>query len=91
MIMIVCAAIKLQNGTVIPCVRHGNGYKMIKDLNLPREICKSAIEGFITNRNTFLDRKKAFQYAKSIGQLSISTIQFKTERKEDELYSEDLY
>ena len=95
--MIICAAIKIQiegldHETIIPCRRHGDGFKLIKDFGLkPRVGYKEIEQGFITNFGEFLNRKDAYAHALKCGQISISVKAYKDEHEEDELYSEDLY
>ena len=96
--MILCAAMKVSDErfkpdgfVVVPCWRHGLGYSLIHTLT-GGEVKRSQIsEGFIDNKNQFLNRTDAFQHALDCGQLSASTRQLKSERNENELYSEDLY
>ena len=89
--MIICAALLIKNtDAVIGCVRHGFGYSALRELNL--NIKASEIEeGFLTDKNVFLNRADAFHHAIASGQLSATTIHYKKQNKEIELYSEDLY
>lgn len=48
-------------------------------------------EGFLTNKGEFLNRTEAFEHAMNCGQTSATTRQYKRDRHETELYSEDLY
>ena len=95
--MIICAAIKIQvegldHETIIPCHRHGDGFKLLKDLwYIPREGYKEIAQGFITHSGEFLDRKQALLHALSCGQLSQTHKWYQADNKIDELYSEDLY
>ena len=95
--MIICAAIKIQvegldHETIIPCRRHGDGYKLLKDLRyIPRVGYKELAQGFITDEGIFLDRRPAFIHACQCGQLSQTTKWHKQDNNENELYSEDLY
>jgi len=91
--MIVCAALQLSDKpeTVIGCIRHGFGYSTLYDLRPDLAHNKYVIEGFLTDDNRFLDREKAFYHALECGQLSATTRQWKKDKNETELYSEDLY
>lgn len=91
--MIVCAALKvkvegLDHETIIPCIRHGNGFKILEDLGyFPKKGYKVLEQGFLTHNNTFLNRKEAYNYASDIGQLPSTLLKYGS----GELYSEDLY
>ena len=94
--MIICAAIKLQmknlnEPTIITCRRHGDGFKIIKDLVQDREAYKEIAQGFITDEGKFINRRQAFIHACQCGQLSQTTKWYKQDYNQDELYSEDLY
>lgn len=87
--MILCAAIKYKD-TIIPCHRHYNAYEILYDFNIKAD-CNVIEEGFITTIGTFLNRKEAFVDAINCGQLSAVVRQYKREKNESALYSEDLY
>ena len=95
--MIICAAVKitsddLPNGElVVPCLRHGYGYRIVDTLSEFRYGASRITEGFITHKNEFLDREAAFRHALACGQLSATTREWKRVKEETELYSEDLY
>lgn len=95
--MIICAAIKIQvegldHETIIPCHRHGDGFKLLKDLRyIPRIGYKELGQGFINHEGEFLNRQEAFSHALDCGQLSATTRECKRVNRETELYSEDLY
>ena len=97
--MIISAAVKIllkkeNREVIIPCHRHGDAYRILKDLGFHPSDFETVKQGFIAyvvdpnNRinwiETFLDRKEALTHAKRIHQIS-------TSMSEDELYSEDLY
>ena len=89
--MIICAALKIKGSdTVIGCCRHGDGYSTLHDIK-PELGCNDVIEGFITNTGEFLDRIDAYDHAKKCCQVSMTTWEYKHEKGEIELYSEDLY
>ena len=73
----------IPSGFVISGWRHGSILMVAKAMN-----CKISpndqVQGFITSKNRFLNRKEAREFVLSTGQLQ--TTEFG-----DELYSEDLY
>ena len=91
--MIICAALKIQvegldHETVVPCIRHGDGFKILEDLGYaPKTKYKVLEQGFVTQDRKFLNRKEAFDYASEIGQLPSTLIRYSS----GTLYSEDLY
>ena len=95
--MIICAAIKIQiegldHETIIPCRRHGDGFKLIKDFGYAPKIKYTEIaQGFIDQDGNFFDRKEAFAHALICGQLSTTTRWYKDDNNQKNLYSEDLY
>ena len=64
--------------------RHHNVIKMMVELGIEWPVTKNAIQGFITDDNTFLDRKEAMELVKLNGQN-------KTRLHGSRLYSEDLW
>lgn len=95
--MIISAAMKIVHDDlpygelVVPCLRHGDGYYIIATLGEHKYGAKYVIEGFIDNKNNFLDREEAYKHALDCGQLSATTREWKRSKGEYELYSEDLY
>lgn len=94
--MIICAAIQVQfvqNGrkveTVIHGLRHANCWETMAALGVPAE--RKEVEGFIDDKNRFLDRCDAFSHALECGQLPETVRIHKAEHRENQLYSEDLY
>lgn len=86
--MIICAALKDRNTNIIfSGVRHADIYEMLHNLDYKID----AIEGFVDNRNNFYNRHEAFMWAQQIGQLPETVLEYKNDRSENELYSEDLY
>ena len=97
--MITAAAVKIllkkeNREVVIPCHRHGDAYKILKDLGFQLSDFETIKQGFIAYEvdiddpfngiETFLDRKEALAHAKMNRQIL-------TSMSDDELYSEDLY
>ena len=97
--MITAAAVKIllkkeNREVVIPCHRHGDAYKILKDLGFQLSDFETIKQGFIAYEvdiddpfngiETFLDRKEALIHAKMNYQIS-------TSMSDDELYSEDLW
>ena len=95
--MLICAALLVQvegldHTTIVPCHRHGDGFKILEDLGYaPKTKYKVVSQGFINNKGEFLNRKEAFEYVYEIGQLSATTRWYHIDNGHDELYSEDLY
>ena len=51
----------------------------------------AAIEGFLDEKNNFYDRYVTCEIAMTNGQMSATTRQYKRDKGERELFSEDLY
>jgi hypothetical protein len=91
--MIICAAVKIQvegldHTTIIPCIRHGDAFRILEDLGYaPKTKYKVLEQGFLTQNRVFLSRKESMLHAQQIGQLSSTLLRYGG----DELYSEDLY
>ncbi len=95
--MIVCAAILVRierKGrtveTVIHGLRHANCWELMADMGI-RATREEVVEGFVDSQNRFLDRYDAFSHALECGQLPATVREYKREKGERELYSEDLY
>ena len=95
---IICAAIKFTSKAnediVIPCARHGDGYKQFAHINFVltgKYNCGdwNIEEGFIDSNGSFCPREEAYDFMKD--SLPASLIYFKEQHNEKELYSEDLY
>ena len=95
--MIICAALKIQvegldHETIVPCIRHGDGFQLLQDLGYaPKTKYKIIEQGFVTSDKRFLNRKEAFEYVKEIGQCNATQRWYWEDHAQDELYSEDLY
>lgn len=95
--MIVCAAIRIKDdvdnpnmrGLVIPCIRHGDGFRIYKALTGERLKISEKEEGFVDNKNRFYTREEAL--VSCYDDLSATTRSHKLNADENELYSEDLY
>ena len=95
--MIICAAINITfvnsknevNHLIVCGRKHGDCYKTIRQLD--NKHTQWSEEGFITHDGVFLNRKDAFKHAVECGQLSQSTLWYKEDHNDFELYSEDLY
>ena len=82
----------LPHTTIVPCWRHGEGYKIIRDLGYQaRKKYKVVTEGFITHEGKFLNRVEAFKHVKECGQCNATQRWYWEDHKQTELYSEDLY
>ena len=89
--MIICAAIKdKRTNAVFGGIRHSDIYSALHDICVTRNPTE-VIEGFLDNKNHFLDRHEAFEVAVACGQVSASVQEQKNKDFETELYSEDLY
>ena len=97
--MIISAAVKIllkkeNREVIIPCHRHGDAYKILKDLGFQPSDFETVKQGFIAyvvdpddpfnGTENFLDRKEALAHAKMNRQIL-------TSMNDEELYSEDLY
>ena len=95
--MLICAALLIQveeldHTTTLPCRRHGDGFQILRDLGFtPKIKYKILSQGFIDHNGNFLDRIEAFNHAKQCGQLTATTMWYKEDHNDVELYSEDLY
>ena len=94
--MLICAALLVQvedfeTPITLPCRRHGEGFQILRELTLNKVKTKVLKEGFIDHEGKFLDRYEALEHAKLCGQLTQSTLWYKEDNRENELYSEDLY
>ena len=89
--MIICAAIKdTRTGAVFGGIRHGFIYAAMRDAGITPPHA-AAIEGFLDEKNNFYNRYEAYDIAMNNGQLSATTRQYKRDKSETELFSEDLY
>lgn len=95
--MIICAALEVQvegldHLVILPCLRHGHGFKIIADLGYAPKTKYSVLrQGFLTHTNEFLDREEALKHARKCGQLPVTVSWYKEDNNITELYSEDLY
>lgn len=88
---IVCAAIRLKDGTIILGVRHWDElmvatYMRLKIVETDLDRTR-AEQGFMTNKHRFVNRQEAMQIAKAQGQIYDP----KGTYDENTLYSECLY
>lgn len=99
--MVICAAMRIARpedelGDLIICGhRHSDCREILFRLNpeLSKEVRKEDMitDGFLVTGNRFLDREQAYLHAIICGQLSEQAQHDKQLRKENILYSEDLY
>ena len=95
--MLICAALLVQvegldHTTIIPCRCHGDGFKILQDLGYaPKTKYMVVSQGFIDHKGQFLNRIDAWKHAVECGQLSATTMWYKDDHADGELYSEDLY
>lgn len=72
----------IESGIVFCGFRHGVIFEQVAALNGNKKLCFDGDQGFLTNKNRFVDRNKAAQIAFRAGQIS---------DKRPGLFSEDLY
>ncbi len=84
--MIKHAAIKKDN-IVYVGHRHPDCIRVMADCGLAWPVTKGAVQGFVTEGGTFVNRQQAVRIARECGQL----IGRKKHGSEDKLYSEDVY
>lgn len=93
--LVVCAAVRFEDGTVVLGVRHFDPimtstifkmgiYEMTSDGNIQKNQ-PPPVQGFVDQRGVFMTRAQAWDVAKASGQLRRGTGGGET------LYSEDLY
>ena len=86
--MIICSALKDKDtNAIFSGVRHADIYEMLHNLDYKID----AIEGFVDEENNFYDRFAAYDYALEHHQLPRTVVEWKEEKFERKLYSEDLY
>lgn len=88
---ILCAAIRLFNGTIVSGFRHKDCYEVLRDL-VP-DLTESEEpgredQGFLTSKNRYVDRAEGFKIAKENKQIIHSMFD---NDDEGQLTSEDLY
>lgn len=83
--IIICAAIKLSNNIIIRCHRHADGFRVAIAHGWNTN---DRVEGFITSKNRFVDRKEAWLIQYYAGAPSANPRGYS---QTSELYSEDLY
>ena len=91
--MVLCAALRFNldgHVIVLPCVRHGDGFELIKQLGIKKGM-SNVEQGFICTDGGFQNREAAYKEAKFCGQLPQTVLWYKDDRGDTELYSEDLY
>lgn len=95
--MIICAALKIQiegldHTTILPCVRHCDGFEILEDLGYaPKTKYKVLEQGFITHDRQFLNRGEAWKYATTNGQVPAVIRNRYSYVGKPELFSEDIY
>lgn len=83
--IVICAAVKTETGKIIRGHRHNNCLSLIRELHLSHV---NSIQGFITSKNRFVDRKKGYDLQIEAGIKSLNPNGY---CKIGELFSEDLY
>lgn len=82
----VCAAIKLADGEILQGNRHFDCFGILVDRGFHLRERTGEVQGFMTNKGRFVDRKEALQLQLSAGRASA-----RGEYVHNQLYSEDLY
>lgn len=83
---IVCAAIQLVDGLIIPSARHFDMTMRLVIVAIGKEKLTGARQGFIDQHGQFYDRKAAWQIAMGNGQ-----VRDRVKGCDGDLYSENLY
>lgn len=78
-----------KNTFILPCYRHSDGYHFFKDFIGFNRHDFEIKEGFLTNKNTFLSRKEAYELVKEDLPAEIKNLKYIGSSQL--LYSEDLY
>lgn len=87
--VVVCAANKHDDNTILIGVRHGDWYMRVQYDNIEDHIPSHQwVQGFVDQYGVFMNRYEALEVATKAGQ--INTRRSKT-APEDQLFSEDLY
>lgn len=86
--IIICSAIKIES-LIIRGHRHNNCNDTAKRMKINRLRVCSAIQGFITSKNRFVDRAEAYKLQRAARLPSVNRGGYDVLKKE--LYSEDLY
>lgn len=100
---IICAALQLKakdsavekyphitkDSFLLACCRHADGYKFLREVMNVSYPDFDVKEGFLTSRNTFVDRKEAYELLKD--DLPEEIVNIKHVNNSKILYSEDLY
>lgn len=89
--IIICAAVRASDGTVIPCWRHGNGVHTLHGIpGYEDERPHGDDQGFLTSKSCYVSRKEAYRLFVAAGQISVDE-KLHPMTGRDELFSEDLY
>ena len=85
----ICAAIKLNDGTIIRGHRHGNAIETALKMNVDivQEFSKGHEQGFVTSFNRYVSRKEGYALQVMAGIESVAEGGYRG----DNLFSEDLY
>lgn len=85
--MIICSAIKLENGTVVIGFRHHHCIQNYVAATGEQGIPIPHTQGFMTDEGEFLTRESALIYAKAQNQI----VRISGNQSSKELFSEDLW
>lgn len=84
--IVICAAVKAEDGTIYPCRRHGHGLLAIQFDN-KKPIKSHEQQGFLTSKNRYVSREEGRKLQDVAGIPSVS----KDGYRSNTLFSEDLY
>jgi hypothetical protein len=91
--IVICAAVKAADGTVVRGHRHHDALRTLKGIPGLRYEYHHDTQGFVTSLNRFVTRKEGYdiQVAAGIPSALIGTMNEAAAYLHGELYSEDLY
>lgn len=84
--IVICAAVRANDGDVFRCHRHHDGLRALRDRGL-EPAPRAQAQGFITSRNRYVDRGEALRLQLAAGIASHDPNGYRP----PDLYSEDLY
>lgn len=92
--IVICAAVRAKDGTVIRGHRHGNALQALQMIpGYEKERPHGDDQGFVTSKNRYVNRKEAYQIQKAAGIPSAleGTEHARSAYAAEECFSEDLY
>lgn len=86
--IVICAAIKINEATIIRGQRHSDAINTAVERGWKMKATSQAVQGFITSRNRFVDRIEAREIQRKAGIEGADKYGYFSDK---ELFSEDLY